>query len=215
MIPALVSLLISNGLPLLADFLIKKGSEEFTKRTGIPVDASQIDTPSLEKLRQFETDNEDELMKYKLEDRKVDLEFEKVSAGDRSNARSMQVSALSSDSKLAKNFIYYFAILWTIAAIVYIGCITFIQIPDDNIRFADTILGFMLGTVISTIVGFFFGSSAASRSKDEVISHAVSKGSPETNRASPPQAQGPQATNIIVPGDSASVEVSNYERAGG
>ena len=45
------------------------------------------------------------------------------------------------------------------AAFVYIYLITFMVIPKENIRFADTAQGFMLGTVIAGILGFFIGAS--------------------------------------------------------
>jgi hypothetical protein len=50
---------------------------------------------------------------------------------------------------------------------VYIGCITFADIPDDNVRFADTILGFVLGTMVASMFQFLLGSSLGSRNKDK------------------------------------------------
>jgi hypothetical protein len=35
------------------------------------------------------------------------------------------------------------------------------------VRFADTILGFILGTVIATMLNFWFGSSIGSKEKDK------------------------------------------------
>jgi hypothetical protein len=58
-------------------------------------------------------------------------------------------------------------------ACIYIGFITFGEIPERNIRFADTILGFILGTVIATILQFFFGTSQGSRNKDETLAAAL------------------------------------------
>ena len=34
-----------------------------------------------------------------------------------------------------------------------------VEIPKENIRFADTIVGFLLGTIIATMFGFFYGNS--------------------------------------------------------
>jgi ABC-type nitrate/sulfonate/bicarbonate transport system permease component len=44
--------------------------------------------------------------------------------------------------------------------------VTFVDIPEKNLRFVDTILGFMLGTVVATVLNFWLGSSAGSRAKD-------------------------------------------------
>lgn len=69
--------------------------------------------------------------------------------------------------KFVKQFPIWLAICWSIAAVLYIGFITFGHIPPENIRFADTILGFMLGTVVATIINFYFGSSSGSKAKDK------------------------------------------------
>jgi hypothetical protein len=47
--------------------------------------------------------------------------------------------------------------------------ITMVTIPTDNVRFADTVLGFILATVVATILNFFFGSSAGSKAKQDTI----------------------------------------------
>lgn len=68
-----------------------------------------------------------------------------------------------------KHFIHIYAIYWSLVSTAYIGAITFIQIPESSVRFADVIIGFLLGTVVSTIIQFFFGSSKSSRDKDDAM----------------------------------------------
>jgi hypothetical protein len=65
--------------------------------------------------------------------------------------------------------VYYFASFITGVTFLYIFLITFIAIPPSNVRFADTTLGFLLGVCLSTIVGFFYGSSTGSKSKTEAL----------------------------------------------
>ena len=48
-------------------------------------------------------------------------------------------------------------------SIIYIIALTWLPVPPDNQRFADTSLGFILATVISTIINFFFGNSENTR----------------------------------------------------
>jgi hypothetical protein len=55
----------------------------------------------------------------------------------------------------------------------YLACITFLAVPPGNARFADTVLGFILGTVLATPLTFFYGSSRSSQSKDQALQQAL------------------------------------------
>jgi hypothetical protein len=97
----------------------------------------------------------------------IDLEMLKVHHANTADARAMQVAALAQSDVFSKRFTMYLTAFWSVAATVYIGFITFSVIPDKNIRFADTILGFVLGTVLATMLNFWFGSSIGSKEKDK------------------------------------------------
>lgn len=47
----------------------------------------------------------------------------------------------------------------------YILALTWLPVPPDNQRFADTSLGFLLATVIATIINFFFGTNEFTKSE--------------------------------------------------
>ena len=70
----------------------------------------------------------------------------------------------------SKYFIMFLSLFWSFAATAYIGCVTFMDIPESNVRFADTILGFLLGTVVATVLNFWLGSSVGSKEKDKAPS---------------------------------------------
>lgn len=97
----------------------------------------------------------------------IDLETLKAQYANVADARAMQVAAFNQADVFSKRFTMYLTAFWSLAAAVYIGFITFSVIPDTNIRFADTILGFILGTVIATMLNFWFGSSIGSKEKAE------------------------------------------------
>ena len=99
----------------------------------------------------------------------IDLETLKAQYANTSDARAMQVAALNQSDIFSKRFTMYLTAFWSIAAAIYIGFITFSVIPDTNVRFADTILGFILGTVIATMLNFWFGSSIGSKEKAEAL----------------------------------------------
>lgn len=96
----------------------------------------------------------------------IDLETLKTQYANTADARAMQVAALNQPDIFSKRFTMYLTGFWSVCAAVYIGFITFSVIPDNNVRFADTILGFILGTVIATMLNFWFGSSIGSKEKD-------------------------------------------------
>lgn len=72
----------------------------------------------------------------------------------------------SPDSKFLARLSVY---LITLAAI-YIACVTFLTIPKDNVPNANLILGFVLGTLLGTVIAFNYGSSKTSQTKDATIS---------------------------------------------
>lgn len=78
-----------------------------------------------------------------------------------------------------KTFIMLLSAFWSLAATAYIGCVTFMDIPDNNTRFADTILGFLLGTVVSTVLNFWLGSSVGSKEKDKNANSSAETGEPD------------------------------------
>ena len=148
----LLATLAANGLGLLGDAITKKGTQFVEEKLGI--DLSQEATPEA-------------VANWKMAVMQNETEVLRMAYGDIANARNMQVEALRQEDLFSKRFIYYFAIFWSIFAAGYIGFITFGTIPVDNQRFADTILGFLLGTVVATILQFFFGSSMGSKDKDK------------------------------------------------
>ena len=97
----------------------------------------------------------------------IDLETLKVEQANTADARDMQKIALQQSDVFSKRFTMYLTMFWSVSAVAYVGFITFGVIPDKNVRFADTILGFILGTVVATMLNFWFGSSIGSKEKDK------------------------------------------------
>lgn len=97
------------------------------------------------------------------------LEYYKTDAADRADAREMQSEALNQNDVFSKRFIYYFAIFITFLQIAYAFGVTFFEIPKENMRNADTLLGVMVGGGLTAIITFFYGSSLGSSIKNETI----------------------------------------------
>lgn len=174
MLPAFLMPLLSQGLNLLGNAAVAKGKEWVEQKTGVRLD-QPLTAEDTAKLRQFEMEHEEELLALRLEDKKLDLQELAIHTENTKDARKMQTEALKSDDPLVRRFIYYYAMFWSLCAAAYIGFITFADIPKENVRFADTILGFMLGTVIATIIGFFYGSSKGSQDKTAALTKELSE----------------------------------------
>ena len=138
------------GLPL-----VKKGIKSLT---GIDIESKELTAEDKQKIM----DSQIEIMKIDFE--KLKLEYENTNS-----ARDMQKVALQQDDIFSKRYVYYLATFWSIVAVGYIFLITFLTIPEANVRFADTTLGFLLGTIVATIINYFFGSSKSSSDKNQLL----------------------------------------------
>lgn len=68
-----------------------------------------------------------------------------------------------------KHFVIYLTSFFSLASVIYLYAVTFFEIPKDNHRVVDTILGFLMGTLIATIVNYYLGSSKGSADKNKII----------------------------------------------
>ena len=127
------------------------------------------------KLKQLEYENEESLRQFTLATREQEMRSDEMYLQDTQDARDLQKEALKQSDVFSKRFLYFFSIGWSVLVALYIGFITFATIPADNIRFADTILGFLLGTILATMFNFFYGTSKSSQNKDDVIKGVVER----------------------------------------
>ncbi len=172
MIP-IVTALLAQGLPLIANAFMSKGSEWIKEKTGVDLAEATLSAENVLKLKTAQMEHEVELLKLRQDDDRLSVELERAYLEDRQSARTMQVAALAQEDTFSKRFVYFFAIGWSVFAAMYISGVTFFDIPSKNIRVVDTVLGFMLGTLVSTIISFFFGSSKSSQVANETIAQTV------------------------------------------
>ena len=104
--------------------------------------------------------------------RDYEIEELKLRLSDVADARDLQKTALGQTDTFSKRFLYWLAAGSLFLGFVYIFVITFVKIPESNQRFAGTILGVVIATIITTIYNFFFGSSKGSKDKDELKTSA-------------------------------------------
>ena len=153
-ISGILSSLISANLGRVAQGVIDKGLDAVEQKLGVKLEPNM----SPEKLAEVAAKAQ-EHEEFKIS------EANKNTA----DARAMQVAALNQNDTFSKRFTYVLASFWSIVAAGYIFMITLSTIPVANQRYADTILGFLLGTVIGAILNYFFGSSSGSAAKTDMM----------------------------------------------
>jgi hypothetical protein len=153
-IASIVSGLIQNNMHKVADAVIDKGVDYVQDKMGI-------------QLKPEGEATKEDYAKWSAEAAKHEEFMAEIDLKNMQGARDMQLKAMDSDDPLVRRFVYYFVSFWSVLSATYIGFITFGEIPESNIRFADTILGFVLGTMVASMFQFLLGSSLGSRSKDK------------------------------------------------
>ena len=153
MIPAMIaSMLAKKGVSVLGNILENGSDAAIDKVNKLVKEKTGIDLNSKTDL------TEEDITALKRVESEERTRLEELRYADTANARNMQVEALRQDDKFVKRFVYYFAVFWSLFAVLFLTGITFLEVPEANTRFADTIVGFILGTVVSTIIGYFYGS---------------------------------------------------------
>lgn len=153
-IASIVSGLIQNNMHKVADAVMDKGVDYVEQKMGI-------------KLKPEGEATKEDYEKWNAEAAKHEEFMAELDEKSRQRATDMQLKAMESEDPLVRRFLYYFIAAWSIFAIAFIPSLIWLPIPEANVRFADTILGYVLGTIITGMFAFLLGSSQGSRNKDK------------------------------------------------
>jgi hypothetical protein len=151
---SIVSGLLANNMPKVADAVIEKGVDYVQDKMGITLKPEHEAT-------------KEDYEKWNAEAAKHEEFMAELDEKSRQRATDMQLKAMDSDDPFVRRFLYYFIMLWSTFSVIFIPCLIWAPIPENNVRFADTILGYVLGTVITGMFAFLLGSSQGSRNKDK------------------------------------------------
>jgi hypothetical protein len=153
-VASIVSNLISNGMHKVADAVIEKGVDAVQDKLGIELKPEGQATPEYNDKLKAEAMKHEEFM----------AELDEKS---RQRATDMQMQAMKSDDPLVRRFVYIFIAFWSLFAVGFIPSLIWVQIPESGTRYADTILGYVMGTIVTSMFAFLLGSSQGSRMKDD------------------------------------------------
>ena len=157
------------GIDFVKDLIMDNGEdlvkEGIKKVTGIDLNKKEPRELTPEEVTAIQN------AKVQLEEidyKKLLLEYDNTN-----DARDMQKEALKQEDVFSKRFVYYLAAFWSLLAGTFIIMVFFVDIPVANARYVDTIIGFLLGTIVATIINFFFGSSKGSKEKTDQLSTMI------------------------------------------
>ena len=105
-IPALLAPLLSQGLSLLGNAVLAKGKDWVEEKTGVKLDQPLSAEDTL-KLKQYEMDHEEELLRLRIEEKKLGIDelqaFANAIQNESNNVSDRWKADMSSDSRLSKN----------------------------------------------------------------------------------------------------------------
>ena len=107
------------------------------------------------------------------EQKETALELIKLDYADLEDARDLQKVALQQDDLFSKRFIYYLTIaVFSFSALIVI-MLFFVEMPEKNRDVINFILGVVVGTGLTGIFQYFFGSSAGSKDKSKELEKLI------------------------------------------
>jgi hypothetical protein len=179
MIPAallpIIQPLLSNGLSLVANAVMAKGKKVVEDKLGVQL-KPDMSPEEIIALKTAEMEHEEELLKLKLEENKLDLQELEMRLKDVDSARDREVQIATSDKAPLLNKIVTPVLALGLLALTFVlfGVVMFDNTPVESSR--KDILIYILGVLsaISTqIVSYYFGSSQGSKEKTDQLREAL------------------------------------------
>jgi hypothetical protein len=179
MIPAALSAiltpLLGNGLNLVANAVMAKGKDYVEQRLGVTL-KPDMSPEDLAKIQIAQMEHEEELMRLRIEDDKLDLAELQMLLKDTNDARQREVQIANSDKAPLLNKIVTPVLALSILLLTFVlfGVVMFNDTPVEASR--KDILIYILGVlsaIASQIVSYYFGSSQGSKDKSDALKEAI------------------------------------------
>jgi hypothetical protein len=163
----IVTALLGKGLNLVANAVMAKGKDWVEDKLGVEL-KPDMTSEDYAKLQIAQMQHEEELLKLKLEDNKLDLQELDMRLKDTDSARKREAEIATSEKAPLINKIVTPVLALGVVALTFIlfGFLLFDDSPVEPSR--KDILVYVLGalTAISTqVISYYFGSSIGSKDK--------------------------------------------------
>ena len=179
MIPAALSAiltpLLGNGLNLVANAVLAKGKDYVEKKLGVEL-KPDMSSEDLAKVQIAQMEHEEELLRLRIEEDKLDLAEFELRLKDTDSARDREVQISTSDKAPLLNKIVTPVLALSILLLTFVlfGVVMFDNAPVEATR--KDILIYILGVlsaIASQIVSYYFGSSQGSKDKSDQLKEAM------------------------------------------
>ena len=172
---AILTPLLGNGLNLVANAVMAKGKDFVEKKLGVEL-KPDMSPEDLAKIQIAQMEHEEELLKLRLEEDRLDLAELQMLLKDTNDARQREVQIANSDKAPLLNKIVTPVLALSILLLTFVlfGVVMFNDTPVEASR--KDILIYILGVlsaIASQIVSYYFGSSAGSKEKTDALKGAM------------------------------------------
>ena len=179
MIPAallpIVKPLLANGLGLVANAVLAKGKKVVEDKLGVEL-KPDMSPEDMAKIQIAQMEHEEELLRLRLEENKLDLAELEMRLKDVDSARDRETAiATSKDAPLLNKIVTPVLALGLLTlTFILFGVVMFDNAPVESSR--KDILIYVLGVlsaIATQIVSYYFGSSQGSKDKGDQLKEAM------------------------------------------
>ncbi len=174
-IQAILTPLLGNGLNLVANAVLAKGKDFVEKKLGVEL-KPDMSSEDLARVQIAQMEHEEELLKLRLEEDKLDLAELEMLLKDTNDARVRETQIVTSDKAPLLNKLITPILALGLLGITFtlFGIVLFQASPIDPSR--KDILIYILGVlsaVATQVVSYYFGSSVGSKEKTDAMKEAM------------------------------------------
>ena len=172
---AILTPLLGNGLNLVANAVLAKGKKVVEEKLGVEL-KPDMSSEDLAKVQIAQMEHEEELLRLRIEEDKLDLAELELRLKDTDSAREREVQISTSDKAPLLNKIVTPVLALSILMLTFVlfGVVMFDDSPVEASR--KDILIYILGVlsaIASQIVSYYFGSSQSSKDKTDALKEAI------------------------------------------
>jgi hypothetical protein len=174
-IQAILTPLLGNGLNLVANAVMAKGKDYVEKKLGVEL-KPDMSSEDLAKVQIAQMEHEEELLRLRIEEDKLDLAELEMRLKDTNDARVRETQIVTSDKAPLLNKLITPILALGLLGITFtlFGIVLFQASPIDPSR--KDILIYILGVlsaVATQVVSYYFGSSQSSKDKTDALKEAM------------------------------------------